>query len=155
MITVDEILEIDQLVLRNYMVAADTKIDPETHRAALVSSFERSKFAVVRRNDAVAAYAYLWPVDGGTWFVGGIAIHPRHQNPSVIRELGGTVIDLIRNQKIGALKSNVFKANKASVRLHHHLGFIVTRENDVGCEFTLENMQPLQRYARTDKYSHL
>lgn len=143
-ITTAEILEIDRLVLRDYSSAGHPNIDLDAHCAAL----DASKFAVVRRSKALAAYAYLWPVEGDTWFVGGIAIHPAQKNPSTIRELAQTTVALIRSNEIKTLKSNVFKANTLSVRLHRHIGFTVTRENDIGYEFTLESLGALQRFAK-------
>lgn len=147
MITVDEILEIDRLVLRNRNKVGSPEIDIAAHRLAVEASKAKSKYSVVRRDGKVAAYGYLWPLDEQMWFVGGIAIHPNHRNPSVFRELAQSLNDLIVRNCIGALRSNVFKENKASVDLHRHLGFEVTRQMDVGFEFTLKDMRQLQRFA--------
>jgi L-amino acid N-acyltransferase YncA len=147
MITIDEMLEIDRLVLRDHCQGGSPLIDLETHRAVLEKSKSKSQFAVVRRKGAVAAYGYLWPLEKNMWFVGGIAIRPNCENPSVIRGLAARILSIVEQNDIRALRSNVFKANGASVNLHSRLGFVVTQSSDIGFEFTLRNLKPLKRYG--------
>ncbi|UYN98497.1 MAG: GNAT family N-acetyltransferase [Devosia sp.] len=125
--SLDEVLNLDLPCLE---APEGGPLDADAHREALTRSLERSKWAHVRRDGQLVAYGYLWPLSDDVWFVGGLAIHPHYRNASVTAELARAMSGLVRAVGAVRLESHVRRGNKASLRLHERLGFVVTRESD-------------------------
>ena len=128
----EEVLALDRLCLR----APDgSALDEAAHRASLERSAPRSEWAVVRRAGVLVAYGCLWPLNHGAWFVGGLAIEPRHRVAPVVGALGREFLALAHRLGVVALHSHVLRNNAASLRLHRRLGFTVEQENDLAVAF--------------------
>ncbi|WP_201786983.1 GNAT family N-acetyltransferase [Acidihalobacter prosperus] len=138
--TVEELLALDLLTLRELTELAGDRVDPEQHAANLreslrFASLRFSRTCAVRRNDLLVAYAMLNQVSGSSWFVRGFNTHPEHRSAPVLRELLEQVSELARRESITELRSHVYKTNRLSMAFHRRLGFRVTKENAKGVEF--------------------
>lgn len=133
--TVEELLALDLLTLREHTELAGDRVDPEQHAANLRESLRFSRTCAVRRNDLLVAYAMLNQVSGSSWFVRGFNTHPEHRSAPVLRELLEQVSELARRESITELRSHVYKTNRLSMAFHRRLGFRVTKENAKGVEF--------------------
>ncbi|MDG1739090.1 MAG: GNAT family N-acetyltransferase [Paracoccaceae bacterium] len=148
MLCIDEIMALDLLTLNDHTSGHPRPLDPINHFTALDEVFNISSHAEVRRNGLLVAYVQLRPQSPLVWFVGGAGVHPDYRNPSVFRELLKAFSELITSENISHLKSNVFKANTASIRLHKHLGFQITRESKIGYEFSLDDTAGLSQLTQ-------
>jgi ribosomal protein S18 acetylase RimI-like enzyme len=133
--TVEELLNLDLLTLREHTERAGDRIDSETHAARIRESLDISRLCSVRRNGNLVAYAMLNQVSGSSWFVRGFNTHPEHRSASVFKELFQQLGAIARNEGISELRSHVYKTNKLSMAFHRRLGFRVTKENEKGVEF--------------------
>jgi L-amino acid N-acyltransferase YncA len=133
--TVDELLALDLLTLREHTERAGDRLEPEAHSVALRESLKISKVCAVRRSGELVAYAMLNQVSGSSWFVRSFNTHPAHRTAPVIRELLQQVGELARQEGISELRSHVYKTNLRSLAFHRRLGFRITRENEKGVEF--------------------
>lgn len=134
--TVEELLALDLLTLREHTELAGDVFDPEGQRRAIETSIAVSELASVRREGRLVAYAMLRPQVAGRWFVTGFNTHPAHRSAPVFRELFAQISTVAARHGITSLRSNVYKTNRLSMAFHRRLGFKVTRENDKGVEFT-------------------
>jgi ribosomal protein S18 acetylase RimI-like enzyme len=133
--TLDELLALDLLTLREHTELAGDVLDPSVHRSRVERSMQVSQLCAVRRDGRLAGYAMFQPGTDGGWFVTGFNVHPSARNASVMRELIAAVADRIERFGIDSLCSHVYKTNDRSIRFHRRLGFRVARENDKGIEF--------------------
>jgi len=133
--TVEELLSLDLLTLREHTERAGDRIDPETHAARIRESLEISRLCSVRRDGILVAYAMLNQVSGSSWFVRGFNTHPEHRSASVFKGLFQQLVAIARNEGISELRSHVYKTNRLSMAFHRRLGFRVTKENEKGVEF--------------------
>ena len=133
--TIEEIVTLDLLTLREHTELAGDELNVEKHRASVARSLNGSEFCAVRRNGSVVAYAMLQPESSTGWFVTGFNTHPLHRTASVLRELFFAFGGLVQRLAINELRSNVYKTNRLSLSFHRKLGFRATRENDKGVEF--------------------
>ncbi|RKT21156.1 ribosomal protein S18 acetylase RimI-like enzyme [Paraburkholderia sp. RAU2J] len=133
--SVDELLALDALTLREHTEQAGDTFDVDEQRVQLQKSLEVNEVCSVRRDGNLVAYAMLRPESGVCWFVGAFAIHPLYRTYAVITELLAKVAALAIDRGIVELKSHVYKTNRLSIAFHRKLGFRVTRENDKGFEF--------------------
>lgn len=125
---IDEWLALDALCLTS---AGGGPLDLEVHRQRLTDTLEKASFTLVRRAGVLVAYGYLWPMSSGSWFVGGLAIHPAHRNASVTGELSGSLLAHLAELGAAELHSHVLKTNAASLRLHRRLGFAPVKDNEI------------------------
>ncbi|MGV2287888.1 GNAT family N-acetyltransferase [Trinickia sp. YCB016] len=133
--SVDELLALDVLTLREHTERAGDTFDVDEHREKLCKSLEINEVCDVRRDGKLVAYAMLQPEAGACWFVGAFGTHPSHRTYSVVNELFAKIATLAAERGIGELRSHVYKTNRLSIAFHRKLGFLVTRENDKGFEF--------------------
>lgn len=149
--TVEELLALDLLTLREHTEIAGDRIDPESHALNLRASLGFSRTCAVRRNGKLVAYAMLNQVSGSSWFVRGFNTHPEHRSAPVMRELLQQVSEVARQEGITELRSNVYKTNRLSIAFHRRLGFRVTKENAKGVEFfaTVEDLASNRSIERT------
>jgi ribosomal protein S18 acetylase RimI-like enzyme len=149
--TLDELLALDLLTLREHTERAGDRIDPEAHAQRLRDSLQVSQLCAVRRGGALVAYAMLNPLEGASWFVRAFNTHPGHRNGPVMRDLLREFARVIRREGIADLRSHVYKTNRLSMAFHRKLGFRVTKENDKGVEFyaTVANLAASGAIART------
>lgn len=140
-VEVDELLALDARVFRNYAAPGHPPVDMKTHATAVAETYLQARYAVVRRQERLAAYIALRPLEGPTWFVTAIAVDPDQRSPAVLRALYLQLRQILQAEGITTLVSNVYRGNAPSLRLHHRLGFAVTRSNDQGFEFTLTDAQ--------------
>lgn len=134
--TVDEILAIDMLTLRDHTERAGDAFNASQHRERLRASMEVCAVCSVRRTGELAAYALLRPESKNCWFVSGLGTHPLHRTPVVLSELFYKIAELADRTGIVELKSNVYKMNSLSMAFHGKLGFQITRENEKAVEFS-------------------
>jgi L-amino acid N-acyltransferase YncA len=133
--SVDELLALDALTLREHTERAGDVFDVGEHRAKLQNSIRINEVCSVRRDGKLVAYAMLRPDSGACWFVGAFCLHPLYRTYAVMTELLGRIATLANERGISELKSHVYKTNRLSIAFHRKLGFQVTRENDKGFEF--------------------
>jgi ribosomal protein S18 acetylase RimI-like enzyme len=133
--SIDELLALDVLVLREHTERAGDVFDVAEHREKLRKSLEINEVCSVRRDGKLVAYAMLRPEAGVCWFVGAFGTHPLHRTYTVVNELFAKIATLATERGIGELRSHVYKTNRLSIAFHRKLGFQVTRENDKGFEF--------------------
>ncbi|WP_429287623.1 GNAT family N-acetyltransferase [Paraburkholderia sp. GAS206C] len=135
--SVDELLALDALTLREHTERAGDAFNVDEHRVRLRKSLEISEVCSVRREGKLVAYAMLRPDSGTCWFVGAFGTHPLHRTYAVVIELLAEMATLARERGIGELKSHVYKTNRLSIAFHRKLGFQVTRENEKAFEFLI------------------
>jgi ribosomal protein S18 acetylase RimI-like enzyme len=135
--SVDELLALDVLTLREHTERAGDTFDVDEHREELRKSIEINEVCSVRRDGKLVAYAMLRPEAGACWFVGAFGTHPLHRTYTVVSELFAKIATLATDRGIGELRSHVYKTNRLSIAFHRKLGFLVTRENDKGFEFAI------------------
>lgn len=156
--SVDELLALDSLTLRDHTEQAGDAFDADEHRVKLQKAVDVSEICSVRREGNLVAYAMLRPDSGACWFVGAFGTHPLHRTYAVITDLLAKIATLANERGIGELRSHVYKTNRLSVAFHRKLGFRVTRENDKAFEFftTADElaMQPAVRRAVARVASH-
>lgn len=149
--SVDELLALDSLTLRDHTVQAGDAFDVDEHRVKLQKAVDVSEICSVRREGSLVAYAMLRPDSGACWFVGAFGTHPLHRTYAVVTDLLAKIAKLANERGIRELRSHVYKTNRLSVAFHRKLGFRVTRENDKAFEFfmTVDElaMQPAVRRA--------
>lgn len=133
--TVEEILALDLLTLREHTERAGDVLEPETHRATLARTLLVAEVVAVRKDGALIAYATLTPQEDGCWFVTGFNTHPAHRTSPTFRALFAQMLELAQRHGIGELKSHVYKTNRLSLAFHRRLGFRVTQENDKAVAF--------------------
>ncbi|MFM0187004.1 GNAT family N-acetyltransferase [Paraburkholderia nemoris] len=133
--SIDELLALDALTLREHTEQAGDAFDVDEHRVQLRKSLKVSEVCSVRREGKLVAYTMLRPHSGACWFVGAFGTHPLYRTYAVITELLAKMATLASEQGIGELRSHVYKTNRLSIAFHRKLGFQVTRENDKGFEF--------------------
>lgn len=133
--SLDEILVLDELTLREHTERAGDVFDLGMHRARLETSLLVSEVCSVRREGKLVAYAMLHPESAACWFVGAFGTDPSHRTSAVMTELLAKVAALASERGIGELRSHVYKTNRLSIAFHRRLGFRATRENDKAVEF--------------------
>lgn len=74
--SVDELLALDVLTLREHTERAGDRFDVDEHRATLFKSLEINEVCCVRRDGTLVAYAMLRPEAGACWFVGALVRIP-------------------------------------------------------------------------------
>ncbi|WP_116140812.1 GNAT family N-acetyltransferase [Trinickia diaoshuihuensis] len=136
--SIDELLALDLLTLREHTERSGAAFDVEKHRARLHESLILDALCFVRRDGKLVAYAMLRAESDSCWFVGSFGIHPLHRTYAVIAELLAKVGMVAEERGIRAFRSHVYKTNRLSVSFHRKLGFDVVRENDKAFEFFAE-----------------
>ncbi len=159
--TIEELLALDLLTLREHTERAGDAMEPALHAEQLRKSLAISHTCVVRRGEALVAYAMINPVAGSSWFVRGFNIHPAHRSAPVIKELMQQVGQLARREGIAELRSHVYQTNRLSKAFHRRLGFHVVQENERAIEYVatvaqlaaaspfIEQLQHAQRPCKT------
>ncbi|PLZ04165.1 N-acetyltransferase [Burkholderia sp. WAC0059] len=133
--SIDELLDLDVLTLREHTERAGDTFDVDRHRASLQQSLAAgSTLCAVRRDGTLVAYAMLRPESQTCWFVSAFSTHPLHRTSAVF-ELLVQIAGLARAKGIAELRSHVYKTNRLSVSFHRKLGFQVVKENSKGVEF--------------------
>ena len=133
--TVSEFLALDVLTLRAHTLSAGDEFNEERHRLSLMTSLQVSQICMVRRNDALMAYAMLKPESATCWFVTGFNTHPLYRTAAVMCELFSSLAVVFKCYGITELRSHVYRTNNLSTSFHKRLGFRITRENDKAVEF--------------------
>jgi L-amino acid N-acyltransferase YncA len=135
--TVEELVALDLLTLREHTERAGDQLDPELHAMQLSQSLEISQVCEVRRDGELVAYAMVSPESptscGG--FVRAFNTHPRHRTSAVMIELFQAFSVLVKRLGITELRSHVYKTNRLSMAFHRRLGFRVAKENAKAVEF--------------------
>jgi len=149
--TVEELLALDLLTLREHTERAGDQIDPEVHAGRLRESLAFSRTCTVRRSGELVAYAMLNQAEGSSWFVRAFNIHPQYRSAPVIKALLQRVGELAQREGISELRSHVYKTNRLSIAFHRRLGFRITKENEKGVEFfaTVEELASNPSIERT------
>ncbi|MBU2713524.1 GNAT family N-acetyltransferase [Zooshikella harenae] len=132
-----EYLDLTKLTLNSISIEAGRPIDDKVYLGSLGSAKKTDCLFDVYNNKKLLAYATLKDLGEGRWFVLMFVIHPSCRHKKVFIELFYKIIKHLISVKAKILVSNVFKVNKRSVVFHKKLGFKVTREADIGYEYTL------------------
>jgi L-amino acid N-acyltransferase YncA len=150
--TVEELLSLDLLTLREHTERAGDRIDAETQALRIRESLDISRICSVRRDGTLVAYAMLNQVSGSSWFVRAFNTHPHHRSAPVLKELLHQLGALARREGISELRSHVYKTNLLSMAFHRRLGFRVTKENEKGVEFfaTVAELASIPSIERTN-----
>jgi len=135
--TLEELLALDLLTLREHTELAGDTLDPVTQAAQIQQSLQISQVCAVRRSGELVAYAMLSPdpQSAGGWFVRAFNTHPQHRTSAVMLDLFQALAELVRRLHITELRSHVYKTNRLSMAFHRKLGFRITKENAKGVEF--------------------
>lgn len=133
--TIEEILALDLLTLREHTERAGDALDPDVHRTTLARTLQVAELVAVRKNGALIAYATLTPQEEGCWFVTGFNTHPAHRTSPTFRALFAQMLELAQRHGIGELRSHVYKTNRLSLAFHQRLGFRMMQENDKAVAF--------------------
>ena len=151
--TIDEILALDQLTLRDHTERAGDILDIEQQRECLQKALPVSRVCSVRRNGALVAYAMMRLESQGGWFVTAFNTHPLQRSAPVLQELFSKFAALAQELGITQLKSHVYKTNRLSMLFHQRLGFRVTNENAKAVEFvaTLAELSASRGLKRSSK----
>jgi hypothetical protein len=136
--TIEELLALDLLTLREHTERAGDQLDPELHAMQLRRSLEISHVCEVRREGELVAYAMvvLESSSGGSGFVRAFNTHPRHRTSAVMIDLFQAFSVLLKRLGITELRSHVYKTNRLSISFHRKLGFRATKENAKAVEFS-------------------
>lgn len=135
---VRDIVALDLVTLREHTQQAGDAMDAaqQAQQAQQVrAALQTHQLCVVRRADALAAYAMLRPMDAGTWFVSGFCLALEHRNATVLRDLFAQVVTVLQTSSARELRSHVYKTNRASLAFHTRLGFTKGQENAKAVEF--------------------
>jgi len=146
--TVDELVALDLLTLREHTERAGDRLEPAAHAQALQRSLAISELHGVRRGGRLVAYALLSRERGDDWFVRAFNVDPAHRNGGVMRELLAAVAGHVRARGAATLRSHVYKTNAPSIAFHRRLGFRVTNENEKAFEFTLDELAGAAAFTR-------
>ena len=151
--TVEELVALDQITLREHTELAGDVLDPKQQFERLQSLLPSSKCCTVRRNGTLVAYTMMHQENKQCWFVTAFNIHPKQRNSSVLQELFTKFATLCQLAGVENLKSHVYKTNTLSMSFHRRLGFKVTKENSKGVEFfaTLEDILQSRAIVRSVK----
>ncbi len=135
--TLEELLALDLLTLREHTERAGDTLDPELHASRIRESLLTSQVCAVRRDGELVAYAMLTPESPTStcWFVLAFNTHPQHRTSAVMFELFQAFFELVKRLGIEELRSNVYKTNTLSMAFHKRLGFRMTKESTKGVEF--------------------
>lgn len=134
----NEYMELDNLTLRTHTERAGGRLDLELLEKSRGDARKIDCFFEERVHDKLAAYATISEKDTGIWFVLMFNTHPAFRTKNVFFSLFKKILDRVNQSGGKCLQSNVYKENELSVRFHERLGFRVTKENDIGVEFTLD-----------------
>jgi ribosomal protein S18 acetylase RimI-like enzyme len=135
--SVDELLALDALTLREHTERAGDVFDIGEHQVKLQKSLQVNEVCSVRREGKLVAYAMLRQDLGARWFVGAFGTHPLHRTYAVMTELLTKIATVANERGISELKGHVYKTNRLSVAFHRKLGFQVSPE-DIRCKLYLE-----------------
>lgn len=157
--TVEELLALDILTLREHTERAGDVLDSESHAVQLQQSLQVSQVCSVWREGELAAYAMLSPDSQSStrWFVRAFNTHPKHRTSVVMLELFQSLAELIKQLGISELRSHVYKTNQLSIAFHRKLGFRISNENTKAIEFfaSVEGLVSNPAIERTVKRLHL
>jgi len=133
----NEYFELCKLTLTAHTEAAGETLDETAYLESIKTAQDNGLQFEYRIDHQLAGFISMKDNGDGEWFVLLIVIHPDYRTRKVFMALFYSAYQRM-NQKIAtSIKSNVYKNNHLSVEFHKKLGFSVTRENDLGYEFTL------------------
>ncbi|WP_133504490.1 GNAT family N-acetyltransferase [Marinomonas balearica] len=141
----DEYIALDLLTLSKLSEEADRPIDVSKYRAALALAKHAGLLFECRKNSELRGYFTLRELTKGLWFVPMFVVHPNHRNKVVFWSLFSQLKTFITKHHVVTLISNVYRNNELSNNFHKKLGFLVTRENERGFEYTLEINETLRK----------
>ena len=133
--SVEELLALDAITLREHTELPGDVFDVEQHRERLQKALKNSEICSAWRESQLVAYAMLRPESEVCWFVGAFCTHPQYRTPAVLSELIAKIARLASARGIVELKSHVYKTNRLSIAFHRKLGFWITQENEKAVEF--------------------
>ena len=133
----DEFLQLDTLTLDEISNAAGHALDRKIYLDSLVKAKSEGNLFEVRRDNRLIAYSTLRDLENGNWFILMFVTHPEHRTRRVFLSLFSQITEHLNKNNAKRLVSNVLKNNEASIAFHKKLGFELTRENEMGYEFTL------------------
>lgn len=148
--SVDELLALDLLTLREHTERAGAMLDPRRHADLLRQSLRDAQLCTVRRHGALLAYAMFTPEAGGSGFVQAFCVHPGHRTPAVFRELMGALLGRAHALHLTSLRSHVYRTNTLSLAFHQALGFRISREGAQAVELTA-TLAALQSHPRLQR----
>ncbi|ORT50174.1 GCN5 family acetyltransferase [Vibrio sp. qd031] len=133
----DEYIELDLLTLSDLSNEAGKPIDVSHYQASLQVAKESGLLFECRKSGVLQGYFTLRQLNDAAWFIPMFVVHPDYRNKVVFLSLFSQLKNFITAQKVEKLISNVYRNNKLSNNFHKKLGFVVTRESDLGFEYSL------------------
>ncbi len=134
----NEYMALDDLTLRAHTERSGAKLDLEILEKSRETAKISDCFFEERVEGKLAAYATIMEKEEGIWFVLMFNTHPVFRTPKVFLSLFRKILQRMLVSEGKYLQSNVYKENKLSIKFHERLGFKITRENDIGIEYTLD-----------------
>jgi ribosomal protein S18 acetylase RimI-like enzyme len=134
----NEYMALDDLTLRLHTEKSGAKLDLEILEKSRYTAKKSDCFFEERVDGKLAAYATIIEKEEGIWFVLMFNTHPSFRTPKVFLSLFRKILKRMSLSEGKCLQSNVYKENNLSVKFHERLGFKITKENDIGIEYTLD-----------------
>ncbi|GAB6263503.1 GNAT family N-acetyltransferase [Photobacterium sp. R1] len=133
----NEYLKLDLLTLAQLSQDAGKPIDEALYLKSLHKADQDELLFECRKQGLLQGYFTLRKLDESTWFIPMFVVHPKHRNKVVLTSLFTQLARFIKKNSVQKIVSNVFRNNTLSVNFHQRLGFVITRENELGYEFQL------------------
>ena len=134
----NEYMALDDLTLHAHTERSGAKLDLEILEKSRYTAKKSDCFFEERVDGKLAAYATIIEKEEGIWFVLMFNTHPSFRTPKVFLSLFRKILKRMSLSEGKCLQSNVYKENNLSVKFHERLGFKITKENDIGIEYTLD-----------------
>lgn len=134
----NEYMALDDLTLRAHTEKSGAKLDLEILETSREKAKKSACFFEERVDGNLAAYATIMEKEEGIWFVLMFNTHPAFRTPKVFISLFRKILKRMSISEGKYLQSNVYKENNLSIKFHERLGFKITKENDIGIEYTLD-----------------
>ena len=131
-------MALDDLTLRAHTERSGAKLDLEILEKSRYTAKISDCFFEERVEGRLAAYATIMEKEEGV--AGRLTLEEFRKYKSV-EDCSDEFRKILQRMLVSEgkyLQSNVYKENKLSIKFHERLGFKITRENDIGIEYTLD-----------------
>lgn len=133
--TINEILDLDALTLKDHTEKAGDEFDETEHKLKVQELLESSCVFWVRRQSKLMGYSATRELDKGHWIIYAFNLHPHSNRGVVMKSLLTKNLDFLIQRQAITLTSHVYKTNRLSIDFHDKLGFKVRRENEKAVEY--------------------
>lgn len=149
----NEYFQLDMLTLNKISEEAGKPLDKSAYLESLAKAATDGLLFETRKGQQLQGYFMLRNLEPSIWFVSMFVVHPEHRNKVVFTSLFSQLASFVKSNQVDVLVSNVLRNNELSVNFHRRLGFVVTRENDLGYEFQLTMSEKVRtKWRYLEKY---